>query len=1438
MSWDAFHKKAKLVLPREQLGPKRFWVGILYHDKPDNADFQHEDFLWLKAHGKITVDALRRQYAARRPGVDFGLHFNDQLPQGSAMMKDLNTYNDNTIFFKTTEKSSPVTSAPAQLQMPSETVSQALSGSGPIPAPQKPQGNLNILGTTLTTKSLPGNMRYPLTPISANIDTRTSFHPAEQLHKLSAGAPSHAQTEHTTSSRSAILSTEPLDQSQNPVENPPTSVTYLPPTTNIRPPTMGCSLSHPSHYTTPYPPIGDAFPGRSTPAPLAQHEYRDGPGPPQTECQEVDEKVKAERDMVEPDTQEPDTQESFNLFDPDDVFEKELSNELDDDGNSRPTDTFLRKVMDQQSPEILEIAVSKALKILDHLSCTFSPHTTSSPDAASWVQSIEKLLKMAEQKRTVVGVVGNTGAGKSSVINALLDEERLVPTNCMRACTAVVTEMSWNSSNEPDSKYRAEIEFANPEEWRKEVSALLSEFRTEDRNIVKEISDPNSEAGIAWAKVQAVYPKKPREVFKDITADDLMAEESVLKILGTTKKINAAIPESFYRRLQVYVDSKEKTTGREKDKKKKKKSVDVEYWPLIKVVRIYIRSPALSTGAVIVDLPGVHDSNAARSAVAQNYLKQCTGLWIVAPITRAVDDKSAKTLLGDTFKRQLKYDGGFSGVTFICSKSDDISITEATDSLDLEDEVSHLEAQVKAHKDEIEETEQRIEDLQESSAVYLEAMNTVDAEMDVWDALQEDLEDGKTVYPPVPKCQNRKKQSGSRRTGNRDADDSDEEFIVSDSDTEDEEDDEEDGKSDSGNIEPSQVPLTLMEIKDKIKELKETKKNARRTRFDLEVQIKDLKAEIIAVEGKMKKVKSEINAICIAGRNAYSRGAIQQDFAQGIKELDQENAAEEDEENFNPDEELRDYEEVARSLPVFCVSSRAYQKLCGRLQKDGSVPGFNSKEETEMPQLQAHCKKLTEAGRIRSCRAMLLSFAQHLNTFFMWAASDGSGLKLTDDEKRRESHYIEKRLGELESGMEKAVESCISAALDVMTDQIFSKYPDAINESIRAAPAAVGRWHAPRASGGLAWSTYKAIVRRDGTYTSPSRGPCDFNIELSQPITKRLATGWERAFQHRLPKVFQSYTKNLGQLLHKFHEVVEERARENGVGFAHIQLLANQIDTYEQLFGELQTTLITDMNELQRDANREFTPTIVSLMHAAYEACASEAGQGCFARMKTHMVNYVDTARHQMFTAATTTVRQRLTHMCRALEEKMANKADEIYMSMKRDYMSVLGGATLSDDANKLSKEERTMRSAVKAILFEIDAKFEGLANGQIEEIVDADAEMQDDGEIKDETEMKDGDDDSDFETLHTSTDKVVQKRTRAPSESRFTPSKKFKHEHQMRALSVTPGRKKKNLPFVESDSGSNDIRMGSPAPSRPTPKNRFPTAEMASDDDGDDGEL
>lgn len=79
------------------------------------------------------------------------------------------------------------------------------------------------------------------------------------------------------------------------------------------------------------------------------------------------------------------------------------------------------------------------------------------------------------------------------------------------------------------------------------------------------------------------------------TVEELMREESVRQVLGTTKTFEKPRAELFYKELQLYVDSKEKST-RDKDKSNKEKvKKTMEFWPLIKVVRIYTKAEALST---------------------------------------------------------------------------------------------------------------------------------------------------------------------------------------------------------------------------------------------------------------------------------------------------------------------------------------------------------------------------------------------------------------------------------------------------------------------------------------------------------------------------------------------------------------------------------------------------------------------------------------------------------------------------------------------------------------------------------------------------------------------------------------------------------------------------------------------------------------------------
>ena len=351
-------------------------------------------------------------------------------------------------------------------------------------------------------------------------------------------------------------------------------------------------------------------------------------------------------------------------------------------------------------------------------------------------------------------------------------------------------------------------------------------------------------------------------------------------------------------------------------------------------------------------------------------------------------------------------------VTFICSKTDDISLTEAQDSLGLDDETAPAYEELAVLKSTLKSSKKELEDLKDSKSMFEDVMNDADEQIEVWEGLDGDLEDGKTVYKP--KARTKKRKSGGinkpRKRLRKDSSDTENSDDSEFKDTESEDDDES-----TADASQDDEPLTDEQISTKLQELKSVKKEARAQKNEVLAKMESLRKSMREAKHSEEKIENDLCALCISGRNQYSTGAIQQDFAAGIKELDQEIAAEEDEENFDPDNDIRDYEEVARSLPVFCVSSRGYQKLCGRLEKDAEVAGFTTKEQTEIPLLQAHCEKLTETGRSANCRAFLNKLSQLLNSMTMWASSDGSGANMTAEQRAREARFLHNGLTGLES---------------------------------------------------------------------------------------------------------------------------------------------------------------------------------------------------------------------------------------------------------------------------------------------------------------------------------------------------------------------------------------------------------------------------------------
>ena len=85
----------------------------------------------------------------------------------------------------------------------------------------------------------------------------------------------------------------------------------------------------------------------------------------------------------------------------------------------------------------------------------------------------------------------------------------------------------------------------------------------------------------------------------------------------------------------------------------------------------------------LVDAPGVGDDNTARDGIVKTYIKEADAIWIVSNIKRAVNDKAAKNMLGESFRRQLLMDGQYGQLLFLATQSDVIVRSEIAKSLGL-----------------------------------------------------------------------------------------------------------------------------------------------------------------------------------------------------------------------------------------------------------------------------------------------------------------------------------------------------------------------------------------------------------------------------------------------------------------------------------------------------------------------------------------------------------------------------------------------------------------------------------------------------------------------------------------------------------------------------------------------------------------------------------
>ncbi|OBZ71962.1 Nuclear GTPase SLIP-GC [Grifola frondosa] len=567
----------------------------------------------------------------------------------------------------------------------------------------------------------------------------------------------------------------------------------------------------------------------------------------------------------------------------------------------------------------------------------------------------------------------------------------------MRACTAVVTEIGYHARKTID----ADVSFLSEQEWREELSVLLDDLVDEDGHL-KRSTDLRSDAGIAWSKVHAVYPSISQEQMVKLTIDQIIARDpKIAKILGTTKHITAPDSKTFAKEIGKYIDSKDQKRGDKKDKSKskeknkepslmdklrkevgkKKKDEDADgpaYWPLIRQVNVRCSSRALSTGAILVDLPGVADANAARNNIAKDYMKKCDCVWILAPITRAVDDKTARDLMGDAFKMQLMMDGNYdaNAITFI----------------EIEEQIEKCKEETHEWKGKKSEAEASAKEIDKQLKEAREYLKEYQAHLE---ALEND-EDFKPVL--TAKASKVKKASHLKRRADHDEDDPmdedddmDEDLDFSESESEKNSDEDQDGsdgsQSGSGSededaemagsgseAESEEEEVTIDSLKAKIEDTRNAIKAGRVQLSEHRKQRKEASDMLATLKKKQVKAQREKNAFCSLKRSEV-RFHSHSYFRVGLKDLDDAAQEQQNPDTFDPTVNIRNYDEI--DLPVFTCSSRDYVRLKGQVKGDGDPTCFSKIEDTCIPELQEWCHQLTVSSRERAAR----NFLTHLKTF-------------------------------------------------------------------------------------------------------------------------------------------------------------------------------------------------------------------------------------------------------------------------------------------------------------------------------------------------------------------------------------------------------------------------------------------------------------------------
>ncbi|MCJ1309088.1 hypothetical protein MMC25_002743 [Agyrium rufum] len=309
-----------------------------------------------------------------------------------------------------------------------------------------------------------------------------------------------------------------------------------------------------------------------------------------------------------------------------------------------------------------QLALEKAQGLIQGIHTELQTTESSLPPGTSLLEIAQKAKDSSRFDGGVfckIGFVGDTGVGKSSLINALLNVEDIAKTDSAgQAVTAYVTEYR-KSEARHQTPFVAEATFLTHAEMEMEVKELLRDYRffflseaarqhLHEDQMTAEDKETKNRSVRAFIALQRFFKSSAirdciNEQYLRTGIDDGRAEAGSQEIVSfLSDSLRSTQLRTHWHADAVSVEELlAKLEGlRENDDDSR-----------VKIMRVFLQADVFQRGIVLTDLPGLMDVNLSRERAVAEYLKRCEQVFIVARMDRIIDSSQVHRLIRERPQR-------------------------------------------------------------------------------------------------------------------------------------------------------------------------------------------------------------------------------------------------------------------------------------------------------------------------------------------------------------------------------------------------------------------------------------------------------------------------------------------------------------------------------------------------------------------------------------------------------------------------------------------------------------------------------------------------------------------------------------------------------------------------------------------------------------------